>query len=98
MELTDSQCLMFLHPTDCGRGWNGEDQFVTDVDSWWRTQDVQEFGDKQIELSARGLVYRPVIMEMVPEEITEGINAGKWVLRIEYKSIEITKLSWQDNR
>ena len=30
-----------------------------------------------------GLVYRPVVMELVPQQLTEGPNAGKWVLRIE---------------
>ena len=95
-ELTDTQCFIFLHPSDHQKAWDGNEGWTGQTDDWWRTQDLQKFGNKQIELTAQGLVYRPVIMEMVPEQLTEGPNAGKWVLRIEYKSIDLKMAEDED--
>ena len=87
--LEDNQCFVFLNPTDYNRGWNGEDKFVENAESWWRTREIQEFGDKQIELAGRGLAYRPAVMTLVAEQLTEGSNKGKWVLRIDLKTVTL---------
>ena len=89
-ELTEDQCFVFLHSTDHLRAWDGNEGWTTNVEDWWRTKDLQEFGNKQIELTMQGLVYRPVIMEMVPEQLTEGENAGKWVLAIQFYPANLT--------
>lgn len=88
-ELTESQSFVFLHPTDHQKAWDGNGGFTTQLDDWWRTRDLQEFGNKQIELTMQGLVYRPVVMDLVPEELTEGPNVGKWVLRIDFMPADL---------
>ena len=91
-KLKGSQCFVFLHPTDDLRAWNGDADFVSlnngENNSWWATRDLQEFGDKQIELTFQGLVYRPALMELVPEKI-----ADKWALKV---SLRIVKLNLND--
>ena len=83
-ELKETQTFVFLHSKDNSLGWDGEDGWTADMENWWKTADLQEFGNKQMELTMQGLVYRPVVMEMVPEQLTEGPDSGKWVLAIQF--------------
>jgi hypothetical protein len=92
MELKENERFVFLHPAET-LVWDGDDKFIDDEERWWTTRDLQEFGDTQIKLSSQNLDYRPAILRLKPEEVTEGPNKGKWSVVFEF---QIVKLHWED--
>ena len=84
-ELTENQCFVFLHSKDDQQAWDGDAEFTRQVSDWWKTTNLQEFGNKQIELTMAGLVYRPVIMELKPEQLSNG----KWAVAIHFYDAEL---------
>jgi len=88
-ELTDTQGFIFLHPKDNQLAWDGNEGWTGQIEDWWKTKDLQEFGQKQLEIAAQGLAYRTVIMDLVPVQLVEGLLAGKWALEIKFLEANI---------
>ena len=84
-ELTDTQTFIFLHPTDHTKAWGIDGGWTVVHDDWWRTQDLQKYGEKQLELAIEGCSYRTVLLELIPEQV----ESGQWVLRMDMKVINL---------
>ena len=86
-ELTDTQCFIFLHPTDITKAWSVKqgEGWTTVHDDWWRTQDLQKYGEKQLELSIEGCAYRTILLDFKPVEI----ESGAWALQMNMQVINL---------